>query len=175
CAAPMMAGVMALLNQYVVSNGLQKQPGLGNINPALYRMAQTTSGVFHDIVDGDNKVPCADGSPDCVNGWVGWAAGPGYDSATGLGSLDVANFVNQWNSAAPVNASVVASINQNPVFQVTPDASGNSWRFQLRLTEEAGIGATLTSFTINGASYSSQIASLSGTATIPASGWIFAS
>ena len=171
CAAPMMAGVMALLNQYLA----QKEPGLGNINPTLYRMAQTTPMAFNDISVGDNKVPCADGSPDCVNGSLGWAAGPGYDSATGLGSLDVYNFVKQWSSAAPANASVVASINQDPVFKTTPDASGNSWQFQLRLTEEAGIGATLTGFTINGADFSSQIASLFGGASIPPDGSIFAS
>jgi uncharacterized protein (TIGR03437 family) len=170
CSTPIMAGVMALLNQHLN----QTQPGLGNINPALYHMAQTTPQAFHDIRNGDNMVPCADGSPDCVNGSLGWAAGPGYDSATGLGSLDVANFVLQWSSAAPVNASVVASINQNPVFQTTPDASGNSWRFQLRLTEEAGIGAILQDFTINGTSYASQIESLFGTTAIPPDGSIFA-
>ena len=174
CAAPMMAGVMALLNQYVVSSGLQAQPGLGNINPALYRMAQSTPQAFHDIVTGDNMVPCADGSPDCVDGTLGWPAGPGYDSATGLGSLDIANFVQQWSSAAPVSASVVASINQNPVFQTTPDTSGNSWRFQLRLTEEAGIGVVLQGFTINGADYSSQIGSLFGATTIPPKGSVYA-
>jgi uncharacterized protein (TIGR03437 family) len=171
CATPMMAGVLALLNQYLA----QKQPGLGNINPALYRMAQNTSGVFHDIQTGDNMVPCAAGSPDCVNGSLGWAAGPGYDSATGLGSLDVTQFVQQWSSAAPVNASLVASINYDPVFQTAPDASGNSWRFQLRLTEEAGVGATLTGFKINSSDDSAQIASLFGTASIPAGGSIFAS
>ncbi len=174
CAAPMMAGVLALLNQYLVSSGMQPQPGLGNINPALYRMAQSTSGVFHDILTGDNMVPCADGSPDCFNGSLGWAAGAGYDSVTGLGSLDVFNFAQQWSSAAPVNASVVASISQNPVTQTTPDASDNSWRFQLRLTEEAGIGATLTGFTINGADYSSQIESLFGATAIPPGGSVFA-
>ena len=170
CATPMMAGVVALLNQYLA----QTPPGVGNINPALYQMAQTTPQAFHDIVNGDNMVPCADGSPDCVNGSLGWAAGPGYDSATGLGSLDVANLVQQWRIAAPVNASVVASINQNPVFQTTPDTSGNSWRFQLRLTEEAGIGAILQGFTINGASYSSQIGSLFSGSGIPPHGSIFA-
>jgi len=171
CATPMMAGVLALLNQYLA----QTHPGLGNINPALYRMAQSAPQTFNDIVVGDNMVPCAVGSPDCVNGSLGWAAGPGYDSATGLGSVDVYNFVQQWSSAAPVNASVVASINQDPVFQIAPNASGNSWQFQLRLTEEAGIGATLTGFTINGTDYSSQIATLFGTASIPAGGSISAS
>jgi len=175
CATPMMAGVLALLNQYVVVHGLQVQPGLGDINPWLYRMAQSVPQAFHDVVDGDNKVPCADGSPDCVGGMLGWPAGPGYDSATGLGSLDVANFVSLWSTAAPVSASVVPSIDQNPVFQSALDASGNRWRFQLRLTEEAGVGATLTGFTINGADLSAQIASLFGSASIPAGGSIFAS
>jgi uncharacterized protein (TIGR03437 family) len=170
CAAPMMAGVLALLNQYLASSN----PGLGNINPTLYRMVQATSNVFHDIVSGDNMVPCAVGSPDCTNGSLGWTAGPGYDSVTGLGTLDVANFAQQWGSAAPVNASVVASINQNPVTQTTPDASGNSWRFQLRLTEEAGVGAILQTFTINGTDYSSQIESLFHTTGIPPLGSIFA-
>jgi len=175
CATPMMAGVVALLNQYAVTNGLTAQPGMGNINPALYRLAQTAPQAFHDVFDGDNMVPCADASPDCAGGFLGWTAGPGYDSATGLGSLDVANFVTSWSSAAAVNASVVASINRNPVFQGTPDAHGNQWQFQLRLTEEAGVGATLTGFTINGADYSAQIATLFGSASIPAGGSIFAS
>jgi len=175
-ATPMMAGVLALLNQYVVAHGAQAQPGLGNINPWLYRMAQSVPQAFHDVVDGDNMVPCVDGSPDCVGGMLGWRAGPGYDSVTGLGSLDVANFVSRWSTAAPVSASVVPSIDQNPVFQTTPDASGNSWRFQLRLTEEAGVGATLTGLTINGADHSAQIASLFlPSASMPANGSILAS
>src|ERR1035438_9462855 len=60
CATPMMAGVLALLNQYLA----QTHPGLGNINPALYRMAQSAPQAFNDIVVGDNMVPCAVGSPD---------------------------------------------------------------------------------------------------------------
>ena len=32
-AAPSFAGIIALLNQYLVSNGLLAEPGLGNINP----------------------------------------------------------------------------------------------------------------------------------------------
>ena len=46
-------------------------------------------------------VPCSAGSPGCVNGSLGFAAGPGYDLATGLGSIDVFNLVTQWNSPAP--------------------------------------------------------------------------
>ena len=83
-AAPTMAGIVALLNHYLVSTGAQTQAGLGNINPMLYRLAQSATGVFHDVISGDNAQPCADGSPDCKNGAVGRYAGAGYDEATGL-------------------------------------------------------------------------------------------
>jgi len=46
----------------------QAQPGLGNINPALYRLAQSTTNVFHDITTGGNIVPCRLNSPNCQNG-----------------------------------------------------------------------------------------------------------
>lgn len=173
-AAPSMAGVVALLNQYLVSTGIHSQPGLGNINPELYRLAQTTSGVFHDITDGDNYVPCAAASPGCVNGQFGLAAGPGYDSATGLGSVDAYNLAHNWSTTAPTNSAVVVSIDKNPVFQLAPDASGNPWRFTLTLTEEAGAATTLTDFSIDGVSYTSKISSLFHSNAIPAGGSISA-
>jgi uncharacterized protein (TIGR03437 family) len=94
-STPIFAGAMTLLNQYLVSNGAQSQPGLGNINPALYSLAQT-EGVFHDVTVGNNIVPCASGSPNCVNGQLGYSAGPGYDLATGLGSADINNLFTHW-------------------------------------------------------------------------------
>jgi uncharacterized protein (TIGR03437 family) len=168
-AAPTMAGIVALLNQYLVSTGAQKQAGLGNINPALYRLAQTTSGVFHDVVTGDNASPCVVGSPDCTTGSIGRTAGPGYDEVTGLGSVDAFNLLHQWSSQPARNSAVVPSIDQNPVFQ-----QGSSWTFQITLSEEAGIGTTLTDFTIDGTSYAPQIASLFGGAAIAPSGSISA-
>jgi uncharacterized protein (TIGR03437 family) len=160
-AAPTMAGIAALLNQYLVSTGAQPQAGLGNINPALYRLAQTAPAVFHDVTIGDNIVPCASGVPGCNNGSYGNTASSGYDQASGLGSVDATALVHGWNGAAASRASAITiSIDQNPVFQQAPDASGNPWRFQLTLTEEAGVGTTLTGLTINGVSYTAQIASL---------------
>ena len=88
-SAPSMAGILALLNQYLVQNKLQPKAGLGNINPKLYAMAAAGApGVFHDVTTGDNIIPCAPNSPDCVNGHFGFTAGPGYDLVTGLGSID---------------------------------------------------------------------------------------
>jgi uncharacterized protein (TIGR03437 family) len=175
-AAPSMAGIVALLNHYLVSTGIQAKPGLGNINPTLYRLAQTTTGVFHDIVDGDNTSPCASGTPQCVNGSAGNQAGAGYDSVTGLGSVDAYNLVHQWSGQAGRASAVVASIDQNPVFQLTrPDAKGNNWNFKITLNEEAGVSTTVTGLTVNGISYTSQLASLFGTTVLPARGSISAS
>ena len=152
-ATPVMAGIVTLLNQYLTSHGLLSQPGLANINPNLYRMAQNSPLAFHDTKSGNNIVPCVPGSPDCNNGTLGYSAAAGYDQATGLGSLDVNQFVTSWAGSPAVSTAVVASIDQNPVFEQPPDAKGNRWVFTLTLTEEAGIGATLTGFTIDGASY----------------------
>jgi uncharacterized protein (TIGR03437 family) len=167
-AAPAMAGIVALLNQYLVSSGL------GNINPTLYRLAQSTTGVFHDITSGNNMVPCASGSPNCSDGSFGLTAAAGYDEVTGLGSVDAYNLVHQWSSQRPTNSAVVPSIDHITVFQQQPDSSGNSWTFKITLNEEAGVGTTLTDFTIDGTSYASQIASLFSGGAIPPNGSISA-
>jgi hypothetical protein len=99
---PFFAGVLALLNQHVVSSGLQDKPGLGNINPRLYQLAQIAPDVFHDVTSGDNIVPCKPGTPDCESsGRYGFLAGPGYDHATGLGSIDVDKLVRNWANWQP--------------------------------------------------------------------------
>ncbi|MGA3016108.1 MAG: protease pro-enzyme activation domain-containing protein [Bryobacteraceae bacterium] len=108
-AAPEFAGVVALLNQYLMSTGVIAQAGLGNINPQLYRLAQATTDVFHDITVGDNKVPCLQGSPQCVNGLLGDGSGTGYNLATGLGSIDANNLVTEWNNGTASTTSLTAS------------------------------------------------------------------
>jgi len=166
-ATPSMAGIVGLLNQYLTSTGALKQPGVGNINPALYRMSQAGTGAFHDITSGNNSSPCNSGSPDCVNGFAGYSAGPGYDMATGLGSLDVNVFVHKWTSSPPVQSMVVPAIDQIPEYQ---DPKSGQWTFHLTLTEEAGIATTLTGMTIDGKSFDVQ--SVFGTNAIPANGSI---
>jgi uncharacterized protein (TIGR03437 family) len=174
-AAPTMAGIFTLMNHYLVSTGIQKQAGLANVNPTLYRMAQSAPSAFHNVTQGNNIVPCAALSPDCATGTIGFNAASGYNSTTGLGSVDAADLIHQWSSAAASGSAVVASINQNPVFQQPPDANGNSWVFQLTLSEEAGIGTTLTGLSLAGVDYSSQIAALFGSATLTAGGSVSAS
>jgi uncharacterized protein (TIGR03437 family) len=164
-ATPVFAGMVALLNQHEASNGE------GNINPNLYRLAQTNG--FHDIVSGNNIVPCVVGTPNCVNGFLGYPAGPGYDLVTGLGSVDAYNLVAEWNAPTP-QSKVVPSCTPNPVYEQQPDAEGYSWFYTVILTEKAGVGTNLTGFTFNGADYSSKIVDYFGSSTLPGNSTIAA-
>jgi subtilase family serine protease len=115
-ATPVFAGILALLNHYLVSQG--GQAGLGNANPTLYWLAQNSPSAFHDITTGNNIVPCVIGTPDCTTGYLGFSAGPGYDQATGLGSVDAARLLVAW---APLPVPKITSISP-----ITPKASSQN-------------------------------------------------
>lgn len=116
-STPVFAGMLALLNRYLISRGQLAQPGLGNVNPVLYRMWQVTPSAFHDVVSGDNKVPCLAGTNGCSGGLIGYNAGPGYDLATGLGSLDGNVFLTQWDASQTVASTTSLTVsNPNPSF-----------------------------------------------------------
>ncbi len=107
-AAPMFAGMIAVLNQQ------QNATGLGNINPNLYALASnaaTYASAFHDITGGDNKCNVADASI-CPNGATGYAGAVGYDLATGIGSPDFANLAEAWGSSTltPTSVSITPSV-----------------------------------------------------------------
>ncbi len=113
CATPSMAGIVALLNHYQVKQGYQKTAGLGNINPQLYRLAQSAPGAFHDVTGGSNIVPCELGTQGCVTGSFGYSSVPGYDQATGLGSVDANVLVTSWNTAVSgTNLTLTSSASQ---------------------------------------------------------------
>ncbi len=114
-STPAFAGIVTLLNHHLVTNGVLAKPGgLGNVNPTLYHLAAGPNSIFHDITAGNNSVPCAAGSPNCTNGTlVGFSAGPGYDQATGLGSVDANNLVTLWTSI-PASVSTTLTLNANP-------------------------------------------------------------
>jgi uncharacterized protein (TIGR03437 family) len=118
-SAPSFAGVVTLLNQYEVANAFQKTPGQGNLNPNLYRLAQSSPGVFHDITSGNNIVPCQVGTPGCTTGSYGYSAGPGYDPVTGLGSVDGNNLLAEWNNQL---VSTTTTVTANPT-SVTVNSS----------------------------------------------------
>ena len=109
-STPAFAGILTLLNQQL---GNLPPTGLGNINPTLYRLAQTpANNVFHDITTGNNIVPCAQGSPNCPKTapfQYGYNATVGYDLVTGLGSMDVDNLFANWNNDKIATNSVLSS------------------------------------------------------------------
>jgi len=134
-STPSFAGIVTLLNQYLVSKGVQAKAGLGNINPTLYHLASTASGIFHDITVGNNIVPCVAGSPNCVNGSLGYSAGVGYDQTTGLGSVDANNLVTQWSSVA-------ASVSTTLTLAASPTSIANTATTTLTATVKPATGTT---------------------------------
>jgi hypothetical protein len=172
-SAPLFAGAVALLNQYVVSNGVQDQPGLGNINPRLYQLAQTATGAFHDITAGDNIVPCKAGTPDCTSGSYGYKAGPGYDQATGLGSIDIAKLADQWSTSKSnpkTTSNVVPTVDPATVYQQDPDANGYTWPFTVHVAETGGAPTRLTTLFFDDIDLSQYIGNIFGGVDLPANG-----
>jgi len=97
-AAPLWAALAALV---VTLNGPSQR--LGNINPDLYLFASKGYPDFNDITTGDNDFTTTN------NG--AYAAGPGYDMATGLGSPQAGNLAADLNpfvvTTEPVSQTVV--------------------------------------------------------------------
>ena len=150
-ASPSFAGIMALVVQKTGS--LQ-----GNANSVLYSMAATQfaggTAVFNDITSGNNSVP----------GVAGFSAAPGYDQATGWGSVNAANLVNTWNNNSP-DFTLSASPASQSVIQ------GSSVSYSAIVTGQNGYAGTV-SFTVGGlpagASFTASPTSItsSGTATV---------
>jgi uncharacterized protein (TIGR03437 family) len=138
-ATPALAGVMALLNQYQVANGLQATSGMGNINPELYRLAQSYPAAFHDITSGNNIVPCVQSSPNCLTGSFGYTAGPGYDLVTGIGTVDVNNLITHWNQNGDPSKTTVTATPSTAAFDTMP---------QLKATVTAASGSTVPTGTV---------------------------
>lgn len=106
-AAPAFAGILALVEQKTGSR-------LGDANVVLYQLAQSKySSVFHDVTTGNNSVYCQTGSPDCGtnNFLTGYNATTGYDLASGLGSVNIAALVNDWNTVSLSSTSTTLNIN----------------------------------------------------------------
>ena len=116
-AAPSFASIMALVDQQMATLNPTQGPRQGQADYVLYPLAAAqeanaaltgqcngsntttlpniTSCVFNDVTVGNNSVP---GEVDYGLASADYQAGVGYDMASGLGSVNVANLVNQWNS-----------------------------------------------------------------------------
>jgi hypothetical protein len=158
-ASPAMAGVMALINQKAGSAQGNPNSELYSLaakqtysSCSAETVTTSSSCYFNDIDQYTNAQPCDDGdfgytSPNCsvitVGDGVGilantttpslggYTAVKGYDMATGLGSLNVANVVNAWTSTtstptfaltnnAAISVAAGATTGNTSTLSVTP-------------------------------------------------------
>jgi subtilase family serine protease len=75
-ATPEFAGIVAIADQVAGQ-------GLGDLDPALYAMESAGSAGIVDVTSGNNS----------FNGVTGYTATPGYDMASGIGTVNAAEFV----------------------------------------------------------------------------------
>jgi len=136
-AAPAMAGVAALLDQSLSTPQ-------GNLNPTIYAMAASAPAAFHKVsVTSSGVSNCTVSTPSMCNnsvaGPTGLAGGQagfllgatgGYSEATGLGSLDVTQFINNYSSSSKFVPTVTLlgppSVNVSQSASVLITVTGNS-------------------------------------------------
>jgi len=109
-SAPSFAGIMALIDGQMNATAGGLRQGLANYE--LYNIAATetyaqcnstgttalaSTCIFNDITTGNNAVP---GELNFGLPTAQYQAGTGYDLATGLGSVNIANLINAWPSAS---------------------------------------------------------------------------
>jgi pseudomonalisin len=174
-AAPSMAGIAALLAQK--AGGPQ-----GNLNPFLYRLAASRPAAFHDATPATSGVACNINTASICNnstpsgtaltgGLAGFALTTGYDQATGLGSLDVNNFVGGFVGAESISVTPASS----SLTVAAGAASGNTDLLTIGSTIYGGnvaLGCTVT-YTGTGTAASIPICSVSpSTVAVPSDGSI---
>jgi subtilase family serine protease len=120
-SAQMFGGVMALVVQKIGAR-------VGIANYALYKLAaaETLSScnasnvlpalppantcVFNDVTVGNTNIP----EVNPIEMGFSAANGPGYDEATGLGSVNVSNLVNQWHTVIAQGSTTTLSLSTTP-------------------------------------------------------------
>ncbi len=139
-AAPTFAGIIALINQYLVSNGFQANPGISNANPNLYYIAANNPTAMNDVTSGSNIVPCTEGTKGCPSAspfQYGFEAGAGYDQVTGLGSVNAYELAIAWGelftlsttSISPSTTTIIEGNNVTLTATVTPPSTTGSVSF----------------------------------------------
>jgi hypothetical protein len=159
-AAPGMAGVAALLDQKLGAKA-------GNLNPELYAMAVSAPAAFNQVsVASSGVTNCSVTTPSMCNnsipgptslagGQAGFQLGAngGYSEATGLGSLDVSQFINNYNYTTPSNAPTV-TVSAPPSITVAQSAS-------VEITVTGTNGAPTGTIILTSGSYKSATTTLS--------------
>jgi hypothetical protein len=122
-STPAMAGIMALVDQ---KHGRQ-----GQANFKLYALADQQPSAFHDIMIGTNDTLCEAAAPGCtapvpnvgisfLKSWGVYAATPGYDLASGLGSVDANALIANWNKVTFTSTSTTLQISPSSFVHGSP-------------------------------------------------------
>ena len=133
-STPAFAAIMALVNQ--------KYGRQGQADYVLYKLAAQFPTAFNDVTVGTNTVPCEEGSPNCITvsnpltvtesngavvteGEIGtgttaeYNATAGYDLATGLGSVNAANLLANWNNVTLTSTTTTLTLSASPYTSTT--------------------------------------------------------
>ncbi len=150
--APSLAGILALVEQHLGTGAL------GNIGPTLYGLASVTAPtisatIFNTIQTGNNSVVCSQGTPNCPSGGsIGYTAtgSPGYNLATGLGSLDVNAMVTNWAGAKPTGtgSTIGAGLTTTTVTTTSQLCAVSSSTISLTATVTGSITGTTPTGTV---------------------------
>ena len=142
-AAPAFSGILALVEQKTGSR-------LGQPNYILYQLANAKyASVFHDVTTGDNSVYCIGGAKDCNgnNFMTGFNAAVGYDQASGLGSVNAASMIADWNTVALTTTTTTFNINGSAAPIKT--THGTDLTFQIGVTPSTATGVAAIMDTAN--------------------------
>jgi subtilase family serine protease len=141
-AAPVFAGMMAILNE---AKGYTEGQGL--INKELYTLAATSStysSAFHDVTAGTSSGTsgvgneCLAGTSYCsTTGTSEYPSTTGYDEATGLGSVDLANLIAAWPEETGSSASLTGTTTTITAATSAP-AAGASDTFTITVVAASG-------------------------------------
>ena len=157
-SAQAFAGVMALIVQKTNS-----RQGIGALK-TMYEMAaaQSITGcntaspantcVFHDVTKGTISQPCVKNSPNCIVATSGDSTGilsgcdaaPGFDLATGLGTPNIANLVNNFSSGVGAGSADFSLSLANCTSTIVISTPGGSGNFTAVITEMNGFSGAYT-------------------------------
>jgi Pro-kumamolisin, activation domain/Bacterial Ig-like domain (group 3) len=157
-SSPALAGIMALVNQKTGSRQ-------GNANVTFYALSKQTGAscaangatlpaatcTFNDVAKSNNSVPCTGKSPNCSstvatavgvlvdpsNSAPAYNAAAGYDRATGLGSINAANLVNNWSSVSTQATTTSLTVNSGGASTI---AHGSSVPVSITVAPTTGSG-----------------------------------
>lgn len=112
-ATPLFSGIVAIADQ------LNNHHPLGLINPALYAMSAAHAPGIVDVTQGNNSVYFTTTTSGKRVSVPGFSAGPGYDLASGVGTVDANLFVRELDqTVARVGTS--ATYGDSPTFLPSP-------------------------------------------------------